>query len=307
MPKAFHDPGYTAPIGSHIMPIRKFQLVADGVMAMETFTLGTPERVTDAQLVRVHTPDYVDAIRTGEPRWLAESQKFPWSPELAASVRLTNGGCIAAADAALRDGVAANIASGFHHAHADHGEGFCTFNGLIVACEQLREFHPNIRVAILDMDLHYGNGTASLATTRPWILALSIYGNDYDRNHPYRDVQVIRHQDGPNSLSRALPNGATKRELMSALEWAFAEITAFKPDLILYQAGADPYKEDPFSPLDLDIPDLMARDTCVFEFCKKSSFPMAWVLAGGYTHDLDKVVQIHLNTFRACAAVWDLK
>ncbi len=306
MPTAFHHPDYAAPIGSHIMPIRKFQLVADGVRAMETFNIEPPVPATDAQLLRVHTPAYVDAIRTGEPRWLAESQKFPWSPELASSVRWTNGGCIAAAQAALRDGLAVNIASGFHHAHADHGEGFCTFNGLIVACEQLRKLNPGIRIAILDMDLHYGNGTAALAMSRPWILALSIYGNDYNANHPYRDVEVVRHKDGPNCLSCALPNGATKRELMTALEWGLAEIASFKPDLVLYQAGADPYKEDPFSPLDLDIPDLMARDTRVFEFCKTSSFPIAWVLAGGYTHDVNKVVQIHLNTFRACATVWRL-
>jgi acetoin utilization deacetylase AcuC-like enzyme len=304
MTTVYHHPDFAAPIGDHIMPMRKFQLVADALHESSQFRIEPPQPASRAQLERVHTTQYIDAIETGEPRDLAQSQKFPWSPALYPSVTLTNGGLIAAAHSALQTGVSAAIASGFHHAHEDHGEGFCTFNGLILAAEDLRESNPDIRVAILDLDLHYGNGTASLAASRPWILALSIYGNDYVANTPHRDVEIVRHVDGTNHLSRALPNGSGLGELTTAMDWAFAALDNFQPDILLYQAGADPFKGDPYSPLDLDIDDLFVRDQRVFEFCKSRRVPVAWVLAGGYTPDISKVVEIHRNTFRACQDVY---
>src|SRR6185436_6742386 len=134
-----------------------------GLKSFANVALAEPPPATEEDLLRVHTAEYIEAVRTGIPRALAESQKFPWSPELFPSVCLTNGACIAAARQALRDGVSAALASGFHHAHADHGEGFCTFNGLVVAADALNASGEARTVSILDMDLHYGNGTASLA------------------------------------------------------------------------------------------------------------------------------------------------
>src|SRR5262245_46519791 len=161
---AFYHPAFAAPIGDHIMPMRKFALVAEGLKERADVRLVRPEPATESDLRRVHTPEYINAVRVGNPRALAESQKFPWSPALFPSVCLTNGGCMAAARHALRDRAAAALASGFHHAHADHGEGFCTFNGLVVAAEALTAADEVQRVAILDLDLHYGNGTAALAS-----------------------------------------------------------------------------------------------------------------------------------------------
>ena len=266
---------------------------------MPDVTLAEPLPATGADLLRVHTREYVDAIRSGEPRALAESQKFPWSPALFPSVCLTSGACIAAARAALRDGAGAAIASGFHHACADHGEGFCTFNGLIVAADALLAAGEVRHVAILDMDLHYGNGTAQLAATRPHIFAVSIYGNDYRDNVPYRDVSVRRHGDGENHRSSALPAGCDRTTMLRAMDDALPLIAARKPDLLLYQAGADPYFEDPYSPLALDADDLRARDRRVFEFAREHGIPVAWVLAGGYTRDITKIVRIHTGTFDA--------
>ena len=282
-----------------MMPIRKFALVADAVRDMPGVRLAAPEPVTEADLLRVHTPGYVSAIRTGEPRTLAESQKFPWSPELFPSVCLTSGGCLAAARSALRDGAGAALASGFHHACADHGEGFCTFNGLIVAADALLAAGEVRRVAVLDMDLHYGNGTAQLAAARPHVLAVSIYGNDYRDNVSYRDVTVRHHEDGRNHRSFALPAGCDRATMLRVMEEALPQIAGWKPDLLLYQAGADPYFEDPFSPLALDADDLRARDRRVFGFSRAHDIPVAWVLAGGYTRDIGKVVRIHAGTFAA--------
>lgn len=299
----FHDPGFAAPLGTHIMPIRKFAMVADEVRAgFPGIRVASPQPLTVADLERVHTTDYIEAVRTGEPRELAESQKFPWSPLLFPSVLLTGGGVLAAADEALRGGTSGALASGFHHARAACGEGFCTFNGLVVALEALRAAGRIRTAAVLDMDLHYGNGTAELAGDRPWLRALSIYGNDYAGNVAYRDVTIRRHTDGPNHHSVALvPTGGDDREMLfetmaGALPWLVA---GGRPDILLYQAGADPLRDDPYSPLNLDHEALFERDLRVFRFASEHGIPVAWVLAGGYTKDVSQVVAVHVNTVRA--------
>jgi acetoin utilization deacetylase AcuC-like enzyme len=296
---AFYHPGFAAPIGEHIMPMRKFALVAEGLKGMAGVRVLEPAPATEEDLARVHTLDYIRAVRTGNPRALAESQKFPWSPELFPSVCLTNGACLAAGRQALQDRVAAAVASGFHHAHADHGEGFCTFNGLVVAADALYAQGAVKQVAVLDLDLHYGNGTAALAGSRPYLRALSIYGNDYQANVAHREVSLRHHEDGANHVSVPLPAGCDGARLTSVLEehlpWLLA---AGQPDLLFYQAGADPLHEDPYSPLALTEEDLLERDRLVFSFARRHALPIAWVLAGGYTRDIRKVVQVHLNTFQ---------
>ncbi len=301
---AFYHPGFAAPIGEHLMPMQKFAIVAAEVARMEDIALQEPSPATEEDLRRVHTSEYIAAVRDGSPRALAESQKFPWSPALFPSVRLTNGAVMAAARAALQEGASAAIASGFHHACADHGEGFCTFNGLVVAADALRARGEASRIAVLDMDLHYGNGTAQLAATRPHLFAVSIYGNDYWANMPYRDVRTRRHEDGENHRSFALPAGCDRPTMIQVMDEALPLIADWKPELLLYQAGADPYFEDPFSPLALDADDLYARDLHVFQFARAHCIPIAWVLAGGYTHDVSKIVRIHVGTFAAWQAAW---
>jgi acetoin utilization deacetylase AcuC-like enzyme len=208
----------------------------------------------------------------------------------------------------LESGVSAALASGFHHACADHGEGFCTFNGLVAALEALRAEGKIRTAAILDMDLHYGNGTASLAESRSWIRALSIYGNDYWKNQAYRDVRDRHHADGSNHFSVPLiPSGESDRRVLfkalnDQLSWLLQD---GKPDILLYQAGADPLRDDPYSPLQLTHEDLEMRDRMVFEFAKAEKIPIAWVLAGGYCPEIEKVVRVHFNTARACWEVFN--
>jgi acetoin utilization deacetylase AcuC-like enzyme len=303
---AYYHPGYAAPIGEgHVMPITKFSLVADGLRERAGVRLDEPAPLDEADLLRVHTRAYVDAVRSGEPRALAESQKFSWSPQLYRSVCLTGGGLLAAARRALEDGVAAAVVSGFHHSHADHGEGFCTFNSLVVVADRLLADGRIARIAVLDLDLHYGNGTASLAPARPHLFTMSIYGNDYHHNTAYTDVSTVRHEDGLNHQSIALANGSGRTEMLAALDDGIARLLAWgRPDLVLYQAGADPYREDPYSPLLLDHDDLRERDRRVFAWARRERLPIAWVLAGGYTPDTSKVVRVHLNTFDAALEVF---
>lgn len=303
--RVFHSPRYTADIGEHVMPIRKFDAVR---RALEQEALPVrllePEPATDEDLLRVHTAEYVRAVESGEPRALAESQKLPWSPRLAEAVRWTNGGCIAAARAALEDGIAGNLASGFHHAHADHGEGFCTFHGLVVAVERARAEGRLGRALVIDLDLHYGNGTAALLASRPELFALSLYGSWYRANQAHRDVESERAPDTGNAWSVPIPNGTDGDGYLALLERHVpAAIERARPELILYQAGADPYREDPYSPLDVGLEDLRRRDRRVFELAREHGVPVAWVLAGGYTKDVSKVVAAHVNTARAALEV----
>jgi acetoin utilization deacetylase AcuC-like enzyme len=303
----YHSERYFADLGKHVMPIRKFGLVRAAIEAEGVpVRIDAPDAVTDEDLLRVHTAEYVRAIATGEPKELAESQKFPWSAALAEAVRHTNGGCIAALRTALTEGVAANIASGFHHSHKTRGEGYCTFNGLVVAMERLRaESHPHLRPLVLDMDLHYGNGTAYLLAERPWAHQLSIYGNFYKNNLAVRDVTVERAPDTENCVSIPVLGGSNGEVYLDHLRRSFpAAIDRARPDVVLFQAGADPYREDPYSPLDLTHEDLRARDRYVFETCRSKGIPVMWVLAGGYTPDVSKVVEVHVNTFRAAVEVF---
>ncbi len=302
----YHDPGFEAPLGEHIMPIRKFALVAAELAKLDGFDLRRPDSVSEEDFLRVHTRDYLRAVQTGQPLALAESQKFPWSPELYASVALTSGGLVAASLAALNEiGVAGALASGFHHACPTHGEGFCTFNGLVVSLEKLRAAGTIRTAAVLDMDLHYGNGTAILAESRDWLFALSIYGNDYWENVPYRDVDIVRHPAGPNHNSVPLPNGADGPQMLEILEASLPRLLdRGRPDILLYQAGADPLRDDPYSPLDLGHDDLFARDRRVFAFAREHGIPIAWVLAGGYTKDTSQVVRVHVNTALAAREIF---
>lgn len=302
----FYADGFAADIGEHMMPMKKFARVKDRILERGLpARITAPSAVTDEQLLRVHTPEYVNAVATGQPRALAESQKFPWSPELAASVRLTNGAAVRAVLAALEHGVACALASGFHHAHADHGEGFCTFNGLVVAMDHARGEGRIARALVVDLDLHYGNGTAALLATRPDFHNLSIYGSWYEANRASSDVTSKRALDTDNCRSIAVPNGATGATYLELVERALGPaIARARPDVILYQAGADPYREDPYSPLDVGIEDLAERDARVFEIAKRAGIPIAWVLAGGYTTDVAKVVEVHANTFAEAARVF---
>ena len=304
--KLYYDKAFAAPLGRHVMPIHKFELIAECLRFDTRVVLRSPDPISESDLLAVHTHEYVMAVKTGSPRMLAESQKFPWSESLYRSVLLTNGAVLAAAGTALDGRISGALASGFHHAHADHGEGFCTFNGLVIASQSLRAQGRIHRAAVVDLDLHYGNGTASLCASRPWLDALSIYGNDYHANTPYRDVTVRRHADGSNHRSIALrptPNDgqALQEALHENLPWL---LRSGRPDLILFQAGADPLRDDPYSPLNLDHEDLYLRDAIVFEFARANAIPIAWVLAGGYAPDVRQVVKVHLNTVRASFEVF---
>ncbi len=283
------------------MPMRKFALVREAIeRAACPRASRRPSAACDEDLLRVHAPAYIRAIATGEPRALAESQKFPWSPALAGAVRFTNGGCVAAAAAALEDGVAGNLASGFHHAHEGHGEGFCTFNGLVVALERARaEAHPPRPGGRHGPPLRQRHRLAA-RRRRPGRSRLSIYGSWYKQNRAYRDVEGERARTRRTRWSVPVPAGARRRVPRDPHAAPRAGDRPRPPRPDPHQAARTPSARTLLAARPAH-DDLYARDAIVFRAALERGVPIAWVLAGGYTPDVSRVVEVHLRTFIAAA------
>jgi acetoin utilization deacetylase AcuC-like enzyme len=262
-------------------------LQADPVAGIE---LATPEPVSEAALREIHDPAYVAAIRTGEPRALAESQDFRWDALLWPSVRASTGGALAAAEMALREGCAGSLSSGLHHARRGQGKGYCTFNGLALAA--LHTLADGARaVLILDLDAHCGGGTQSLVAQEPRIRHADIAVDPYDIYTPTADNRF----ELVGEAARYLP---AVRDLLANLEGS-------SYDLCLYNAGMDPYEGCPIGGLaGITAETLAERERMVFAWCRARTIPVAFVLAGGYVGPQltqERLVALHRLTIRAAS------
>lgn len=263
-------------------------LAADPIPGLQ-LTPNAPLRVAD--LERVHDPAYVAAVRTGEPRALAESQGFSWDPQLWPMVMASNGGAVAAALAALRSGRAGALASGLHHARRMHGAGFCTFNGLAIAA--LRALDAGARnVLVLDLDAHCGGGTHELLGRHPAIRILDIAVDRFDSYEP--------------APGNSLDHVDLASDYLPTLEARLAALAKQPFDLCLYNAGMDPHQHSPVGGLaGIDEALLAQRERSVFNWCRARKLPVAFVLAGGYIGpnlDQDGLVALHRLTLAAAAA-----
>lgn len=271
---------------------RKARWVADSLLTDPIPGVGLHPHgaLSEAGLQQVHDAGYVRAVRTGEPRWLAESQGFAWDPQLWEMVRASNGGVVAAARAALEDGVAGALASGLHHARRDQGAGFCTFNGLALAVQALRVEGVR-RILILDTDAHCGGGTHSLVAADLQVRQIDIAVNPFDRYLPA----------GHNSLDLVRDAG----DYLPLLARRLAEVQAESFDLCLYNAGMDPHEGSAVGGLPGITSDLLfARERLVFDWCRRRRLAVAFVLAGGYLGprlDRDGLVRLHRATLAAAA------
>jgi len=258
------------------------------------------EPATDGELALVHTPAYVSAISDGsvDPRIMREIG-FPWSVAMANRARRSVGATIAAARAAFRDGIAANIAGGTHHSYADKGGGFCVFNDAAVAArlmqaEQLRHSRATLRIAIIDLDVHQGNGTARIFRDDPSVFTLSLHGA---KNFPFRKEA--------SDLDVELPDGCVDDDYLAALDRALEELAQrFDPALVIYLAGADPHEGDRLGRLKLTWDGLEARDRRVFDWTWQRTVPTVFAMAGGYGHRIEDTVQVQVNTFGVAAQYW---
>lgn len=253
--------------------------------------LAVPPAATDEDLVRVHTPEYVAAVTNGSLDPAAVRRiGFPWSPELVERSKRSTGASISAARAALRDGAAANLAGGTHHAFPDRGEGFCVFNDVAVAARAVQAEGTVDRVAVVDLDVHQGNGTAAIFRDDASVFTFSVHG---ENNYPFRKER--------SDLDIALTDGAGDREFLNAVEEGLEEVRRTAPDLVFYVAGADPFSGDRLGRLTVSKAGLLERDELVVRFCRTSSVPLVVVMSGGYAHDLRDIVEIHLQSVRTVA------
>lgn len=282
--------------GKHVFPLQKYRQVYENLLAMgarkENFL--RPRPASEDDLLLVHTPKYIRRIRSGSLSHAElKALETRFSPELVRFALLSVGGTVLAARKALECGMAVHIGGGFHHAFPDHGEGFCLLNDVAVAARKAVEEKLAGRVMIVDCDLHQGNGTAAALAGREEIFTLSIHQMDvYPAEKPRSTVDV--------GLWAGDGDEAYLAELRAHIPKVYKE---FRPDLVIYLAGADPYEKDQLGGLALTMAGLKERDKVVVESARRLGIAVAVVLAGGYAADIRDTVAIHLNTVRIAQRV----
>ena len=305
--QAFYADHFVLPLpDGHRFPMAKYEMLRDQITAhLPSVRLQQAEPADDAALALVHDPAYIDAVRHGT---LSAAQQreigFPWSPGMNERARRSVGATVQACRVALSgEGVAANLAGGTHHAYADKGSGFCVFNDAAVAARlmQIERLRAGIdppsrplQVAIIDLDVHQGNGSARIFHNDPSVFTLSLHGA---RNFPFRKE--------PSDCDIDLPDGCTDAPYLAALEQGLTEVEPrCEPALVIYLAGADPHEGDRLGRLRLSDAGMAARDQRVFDWAWQRQLPVAMAMAGGYGHDIQTTVRVQLNTYRIAQAAW---
>jgi acetoin utilization deacetylase AcuC-like enzyme len=285
---------------NHRFPIIKYSMIRDRLVSdgtLRSAEIAAPKLAEREDILLVHSADYYDRLACGqltarEVRRLG----LPWSEALVSRSRFSVAGTVAAAHAALIEGVAANLGGGTHHAFADHGEGFCVLNDIAVAIRLLRAEGLIRRASVIDCDVHQGNGTAHIFADDPEVFTLSLHG---EKNYP-----LVKQQ---STLDVGLEDGTRDKEYLDVLARALPRaIERFRPDIIFYQAGVDPYEGDRLGRLALTLDGLGERDRLVFNHCMKNSVPTVITLGGGYSSEVADTVEAHCNTIRAARAVFSV-
>jgi len=295
--KVVYHEQYDLNLGAHVFPSQKFRLIAEALLAQniaskEDFV--RPSAASDEDILRVHTPEWVRKLKT---ETLTASDvmllEIPYSRELVDAVWLAAGGSILAAQYALRDGFGANLGGGFHHAYPDHGEGFCAIHDVAVAIRRLQADGAIRKAMVVDTDVHHGNGTAAIFRKDPSVFTISIHQeNNYPALKP------------PSTIDLHMMDRADDEEYLSALIPAVQKaLEEFRPELLFYVGGADPFCEDQLGGLSLTKKGLMERDRRVFAEARQRGIPVATALAGGYARRVEDTVRIHVNTILAAREV----
>ncbi len=280
-------------IGKHAFPVEKYRLVKERLEDggwLEKTRLESPEPATDEDILRVHSPAYWEKITTGaftpsEERIL----EIPFSDDLREASVLCAGGTTQAGRLALAEGRAVHLGGGFHHAFADHGEGFCLLNDVAIAVATLLAESATERIAVVDLDVHHGNGTAAIFADEPHVFTFSMH---HQWNYPALKP--------PGDLDVGLEDGVGDEEYLRLLRKHLPRILEeFRPELILYLAGADPYEADQLGGLALSLEALRARDELVVATAGEAGVGVAVTLAGGYAIRPEDTVAIHCGTVEA--------
>lgn len=303
--KAFYTDVFVLPLpDGHRFPMEKYRRLRERCATEAVIPpahLLQPAAATWTELALVHDRSYLERVRSGALSPAEEREiGFPWTPGMVERSRRSVGATIEAARTALDEanevgwGIAANLAGGTHHSHAAKGGGFCVFNDAAVAIRVLQREGRIERVAVVDCDVHQGDGTAAIFATDPSVFTFSMHGA---KNYPFRREA--------SSLDVELADGASDTAFLDALRAALPQILdGFQPDLVIYLAGADPYENDRLGRLRVSREGLESRDRMVLEGCADRRIPVALTMAGGYAHDTEETVDIHLRTMRIAAALW---
>jgi len=280
----------------HRFPIAKYARLRERIeRELPQVTLQEAPAASDDRLLLAHDEDYVRRVTAGQ--LTAAEQRgigFPWSEEMVERSRRSVGATLAACEAAATEGVAVNLAGGTHHAQRGRGQGYCVFNDVAIAATALRRGQPSARVAIIDLDVHQGDGTAAIVGGAERIFTLSLHGS---RNYPARKI------DG--HIDVGLPDGAGDADYLEALDGALSRmLSRFAPTFFIYLAGADPHEGDRLGRLRLTFDGLRARDARIFDLAHRLLAPIAVTMAGGYGHEIETTVQVHLNSVEAACAHW---
>jgi acetoin utilization deacetylase AcuC-like enzyme len=290
---AVYHEGYEVDIGPHVFPTVKYRMVRERLLAdgtLDSSSLRRAAPASDAQIGRVHAGPWVRKLkRGGLSRREEQLLEVPYSKALQQAAWLCAGGTTLTARLALEHEVALHLGGGFHHAFADHGEGFCPINDVAVAIASLREAGKIERALVVDCDVHQGNGTAAIFGGEPAVFTFSMH---QERNYPAWKP--------PSDLDLALDDRIGDAEYLELLRGHLGGVVdAFRPDLAFYLAGADPYRDDQLGGLALTIEGLRERDERVLETLSAAHVPAAVVLAGGYARQTGDTITIHCNTARA--------
>ncbi|MFZ9335735.1 MAG: histone deacetylase [Burkholderiaceae bacterium] len=301
--QVFYATQFVLPLpAGHRFPMQKYQRLRDRLAhELPAIRLQQAEPASDGVLALAHTPQYIAAIRDGTAEAAVMREiGFPWSEAMVERARRSVGATITACRVAQAEGVAANIAGGTHHAYADKGGGFCVFNDAAVAARLMQAERTRasrtrpLQVAVIDLDVHQGNGTARIFRDDPSVFTLSMHG---EKNFPFRKEA--------GDIDVDLPDGCADAEYLQALEQALDELDRrVQPELVIYLAGADPHEGDRLGRLKLTWDGLEARDRRVFDWCWQRRVPMAFAMAGGYGQRIEDTVQAQVNTYRVALEYW---
>jgi len=287
--KVYYSPRYEVTLPGHIWPTSKYRLIADRLAASPRaadIEIVEPIEASWDDLALVHTPEYLDKLRSGAltPEDIA-TLELPWRAEFAPAFLLMAGGTCAAAAAALHDGQAAHLGGGLHHAFAGHGEGFCPVNDVAVAIRTMQSARRIRRAAVIDCDVHHGNGTAMIFERDPDVFTFSIHQqHNYPLFKPRSDLDI------------GLEDGAADARYLEALRGALPRVMESAPELVVYVAGADPFEGDQLGGLRLTKAGLAERDRLVVDAVRGAGVPLVVTLAGGYAADVQDTVDIQTTT-----------
>jgi len=289
--KAFYTDHFVLPLpAGHRFPMEKYSRLRDLVSGLNGVELIEAPAASDTQILYAHDPSYL--IKVIEGQLSSQEQKeigFPWSEKMVERSKRSAGATVAAAKMAMDEGIAINLAGGTHHAYRDMGSGFCVFNDSAIAARALqKEICLELKVAIIDLDVHQGNGTASILEHDPSIFTLSIHG---ENNFPFKKEV--------SDLDLGLADGCDDHTYLHALTKSLNTLDdRFKADFVIYLAGADPHEGDRLGRLKLSKEGMRLRDETVFEYALDRKLPVAISMAGGYGKEIESTVDIHFQTIK---------